>query len=104
MVSSHYLLLFDIVCAMAHVLALSEAKKHLGAVIDRARTTHEPVFLSKHGRPVAVLVDAAEFERLRDLAEDAEDAAAAIAARREMEETGALPIPWEEAKAELGLS
>lgn len=89
---------------MSSVIAVSEAKKHLGAVIDRVRATHEPVRLSKHGHTVAVIVDSVEFERLLELAEDAEDAAAALAARREMEETGSLPIPWEEVKAELGLS
>ena len=85
-------------------MALSEAKKQLGAVVDRARATHEPVFLSKHGKRVAVLVDADEFVRMRELAEDAEDALAAVAARREFEESGELPVPWAEVKAELGLA
>lgn len=42
-------------------------------------------------------------DRLRALAEDAEDARAAIAARREIEDTGELPVRWEEVKAELRL-
>lgn len=48
-------------------------------------------------------MDADEFDRLRALADDAEDAQAAVAARREIEETGDLPVPWDEVKAELGL-
>jgi prevent-host-death family protein len=89
---------------MTDLLSVSDAKRHLGAVVDRAHLAHEPVSLSKRGRRVAVVVDADEFDRLRELAEDAEDAAAAAAARQEIEETGALPVPWEEVKAELGLS
>lgn len=88
---------------MSEVLALSEAKKRLGAVVDHARTSHEPVFLTKHGKRVAVVIDVDDFEHLRELAEDAEDAQAALRSRRELEETGALPVPWDEAKAELGL-
>jgi len=39
-----------------------------------------------------------------DDAEDAEDAQAAIAARAEMIETSTPAIPWEEVKADLGLT
>jgi len=82
-------------------VTVSEARGRLGLVIDEARDA--PVYLTRHNRPVAVLVDAAEFERLRELAEDAEDAAAAAAARREMQEAGEVAVPWDEVKAELGL-
>lgn len=82
---------------------LSDAKSQLGALVDRAHIAHEPVFLSRRGRRVVAIVDAEEFERLRAIAEDAEDAAAAVEARRELEETSELPVPWEEVKAELGL-
>jgi prevent-host-death family protein len=88
---------------MSDVLPVSDAKRQLGAIVDRAHLTHEPVFLSRRGRRVVAIVDAGDFDRLRELAEDAEDAAAAVAARREAAETGALPVPWEEVKAELGL-
>ena len=83
-------------------IAITEARDSLGAVVDDAR--REPVYLTRHNRKVAVVLDVAEFERLRELAEDAEDAAAAAASRREMEESAALPVPWEEVKAELGLA
>jgi len=89
---------------MSEVLAISEAKRQLGEVVSRAHLGHEPVYLSKHGRRIAVIVDAEDFDRLRELAEDAEDAAAAHAARQELQETGATPIPWEEVKAELGMT
>lgn len=89
---------------MTDVLSVSDAKRQLGAVVDRAHLALEPVSLMKRGKRVAVVVDADEFDRLVELAEDAEDAQAAEAARREIEETGALPVPWEDVKAELGLS
>ena len=88
---------------MTAVLPVSEAKQHLGALVDRAHFQHEPVWLSRRGQRVAVLVDADEFDRLIERVEDLDDAEAAEQSRREMEETGALPIPWDEVKAELGL-
>lgn len=81
---------------------LTQAREHLGEVVEAAAKA--PVYLTRHRRTVAVVIDAAEFERLRELAEDAEDAAAAAAARQEMDETGELPVPWDEVKAELGLT
>lgn len=84
-------------------LSISEAREQLAAVIDRARSEHRPVFLSRRGRRVAAVIDADDLERLLDLAEDMADIRAAEAARAEMRETGATPIPWDEVKADLGL-
>jgi prevent-host-death family protein len=85
------------------VLSVSEAREQLAAVIDRARFEHRPVFLSRHGRRVAAVIDADDLTRLLDLAEDMADIRAAEAARAEMRETGETPLPWDEVKAELGL-
>jgi prevent-host-death family protein len=84
-------------------LSISEAREQLAAVIDRARTEHRPVFLSRRGRRVAAVIDADDLDRLLELAEDMADIRAAEEARAEMRETGAAPIPWEEVKADLGL-
>ena len=89
---------------MSDVLAVSDAKRQLGAIVDRAHLGHETVFLSRRGRRVVAIVDADEFDRLLEIAEDAYDAAAAIAARRELAETAETPVPWQEVKAELGLT
>jgi prevent-host-death family protein len=89
---------------MTLTVPLSEAKQQLGALVDTAHLQHEPVSLTKRGKRVAVLLDADDFDRMRELLEDVEDAQAAIDARREVEETAATPIPWDEVKAELGLS
>ena len=85
-------------------LPVSEAKQQLGALVDRAHLQHEPVSLSKRGKRVAVILDADDFDRMREMLEDIEDAQAALAARRELEETAATPIPWDDVKAELGLA
>jgi len=84
-------------------VTISEARENLASVIDRARTEHRPVFLSRRGRRVAAVIDADDLERLLDLAEDMADIRAAEAARAEMRDTGATPIPWDEVKADLGL-
>jgi prevent-host-death family protein len=84
-------------------LSISEAREQLAAVIDRARTEHRPVFLSRRGRRVAAVIDADDLDRLLELAEDMADIRAAEEARAEMRETGAAPIPWKEVKADLGL-
>jgi antitoxin Phd len=83
-------------------MPMREARDHLADVVNRAAYTKEPVFLTRRGRRIAAVVDAATFERLVELAEDALDTEAADAARAEME-AGAAPIPWEQAKADLGL-
>lgn len=89
---------------MTALLPVSEAKQHLGALVDRAHLQHELVSLSKRGRRVAVLVDADDFDRMVERLEELDDAQAAMTARRELEETSAEPIPWEDVKAELGLA
>jgi prevent-host-death family protein len=84
--------------------SISDARRDLAAVIDEARVTHEPVFLSRRGRRVAAVISAEELERLRGLAEDMADILDAEAARQEMSDTDAAPIPWAEVKADLGLT
>jgi len=82
---------------MADTMSVGDARQHLAEAIDRAR--RGPVTLTRRGRPAAVLVDAAQFERMVAALEDAEDIAAARAA---MDEPGDN-IPWEQVKADLGL-
>lgn len=80
-------------------IPVSEAREHLAEVIDRAQRTGEPVYLTRRGRAVAVVVDPVVFEKLLDDAEDALDRAELALARLEDDD-----IPWEEIKADLGLS
>lgn len=61
------------------------------------------MYLARHGRRVAAVIDADDLDALIELAEDMADIRAAAAARAEMVATGETPIPWEEVKADLGL-
>ena len=79
-------------------MAVSEAREHLADVIDSAQRTGEPVYLTRRGRAVAVVVDPVVFEKLLDDAEDALDRAELALARDEDDD-----IPWEQVKADLGL-
>lgn len=85
-------------------LSVSDARTQLAEVIDRARADHQPVYLARRGRRVAAVIDADDLDRLIELAEDMADIRAAEQARAEMKATGAAPIPWEEVKADLGLT
>jgi len=80
-------------------IAVSQARENLAEVIDSARRTGEPVYLTRRGRAVAVVVDPDVFNKLIDDAEDAIDHAELALARDEDDY-----IPWEQVKADLGLS
>jgi antitoxin Phd len=80
-------------------MAVSEAREHLAEVIASAQRTGEPVYLTRRGRTVAVVVDPVVFEKLLEDAENALDRAELTLARDEDSY-----IPWEQVKADLGLS
>ena len=84
-------------------LSIVDARKHLATIIDQVRTEHVPIYLTRRGHRVAALIDAGDLDRILALAEDMADIRAAEKARAEMAATGAVPIPWEQVKADLGL-
>lgn len=84
-------------------VSVSDARGQLAAIIDRVRTEHEPIFLSRRGRRVAAVIDVDDLERLIELAEDMADIRAAEESREEMRRTKSEPTPWEQVKADLGL-
>jgi len=43
-------------------MAVSEARDRFADVVDKVRRTHEPVHLTRHGKPAAVLVDPDDYE------------------------------------------
>ncbi len=88
---------------MADPLTISQARRDLAKVIDDARSTHEPVFLSRRGKRIAAVIDADDYDHMRALAENMADILAAEQAREEMRRTGEAPIPWDEVKADLGM-
>jgi prevent-host-death family protein len=79
-------------------LAVSEARENFAAAIEQARSSGEPVYVTRRGRRVAVIVDAEVYERVVESAEDALDRYELQAAREEADY-----VPWEEVKADLGL-
>ena len=96
--------MYTLYMSVTDPINITEARKQLAAIIDLVRAEHEPVYLTRRGRRVAALIDADDLAAIIDLAEDMADIRAAEAARLEMKETGEHPIPWEDVKAELGLS
>jgi prevent-host-death family protein len=84
-------------------MTVTEARARLADVVDQARVEHDPVFLTRHGRRIAAVIDAEHLEQLIEAAEDLADLQAAAAARAEMADTGENPIPWDQVKADLGL-
>ncbi|WP_322755410.1 type II toxin-antitoxin system Phd/YefM family antitoxin [Frankia sp. Cas3] len=85
-------------------LSVSEAREQLAAIIDQVRADHKPVYLARRGRRVAAIIDADDLDRILALAEDMADIREAEQAREQMMTTGQTPIPWDEVKAELGLT
>lgn len=47
-------------------VALSEAKDRLSALVDEVDSTHEQIQITKHGRPVAVIMAADELDSLHE--------------------------------------
>lgn len=79
-------------------LAVSEARNHLAEVIEQVRRSGEPVYVTRRGRRVAVILDPEAYERVVETAEDAIDRRELEAARDEDDF-----VPWDEVKADLGL-
>jgi prevent-host-death family protein len=79
-------------------LAVSDGRDHFADAIEQARRSGEPVYVTRRGRRVAVIVDAEVYERVVESAEDARD-------RRELQAARADDdyVPWDEVKANLGL-
>ena len=83
-------------------IAITDARGRLASIIDRAR--HEPVYLTRRNRAVAVIIDTDLLSQLLEDADELADIRSADAAWEETERLGETPIPWEEVKRDLGLS
>lgn len=84
-------------------LTVTEARAHLADVVDAARVGRGPIYLTRHGRRVAAVIDADDLDRLIAAAEDLADIRAAWAARAEMAD-GSPAVPWEQVRAGLGIA
>lgn len=79
-------------------VAVSEARSRLAEIIDEARRSREPVYVTRRGRRVAVILDADLYDQVIEEAEDALDRRELEAAREEDDY-----VPWDEVKVDLGL-
>ncbi len=76
---------------------MSKVRENLAEVVDATRRSGEPLYLTKHGKPIAVLVDYELFENVVERLEDYMDLETLA------ETEGEIGIPWEQVKRELGL-
>lgn len=83
-------------------LTVTDARARLADVVDEARVRHDPIYLTRRGQRVAAVIDASDLDALIEAAEDLADIRAARTAREEIIDQG--PIPWDDVKADLGLS
>jgi prevent-host-death family protein len=85
-------------------LSVTDTRQNLASIIERVRSRHDPVYLTLRGKRVAAIINSDDLDRIIELAEDMADVLAAEEARAEMKATGDAPIPWEQVKADLGLT
>lgn len=90
--------------ATSEPISISTARAQLSELVAQVTETGEPVFLARHGRRTAAIIDADVLDQLVELAEEMQDVRATEAARAELAERAATPIPWDEVKADLGLA
>jgi prevent-host-death family protein len=81
-------------------IPVTDARERMADVLEEA--TSHPVYVTKRGRRVAVVISADEYERLLQLQEDVDDLTDAHAALARMH-AGEPTIPWEQVKQDLGL-
>ncbi|MGL5861650.1 MAG: type II toxin-antitoxin system Phd/YefM family antitoxin, partial [Phycicoccus sp.] len=75
---------------------VTDARARFSEILRTSRT--EAVVVERHGLPEAVLISPEEYERLMDIADEADDVRAFDAAMAEDGES----IPWAQVKADLG--
>lgn len=80
-------------------MTVSAARDDFAGAIERARRSGEPVYVTRRGRRVGVIVDADAYDALVEAAEDRLDRAELAAARADDDF-----VPWEDVKADLGLA
>ncbi|MER6628227.1 type II toxin-antitoxin system Phd/YefM family antitoxin [Streptomyces sp. NPDC000987] len=56
------------------VESMAEVRRHLAHVIDRARREETPTIITRRGKQEAVVIDIQEYQRLREVADNAEEA------------------------------
>jgi len=83
-------------------IGVAELRDNFADALNRVAYQGERIVLERRGKGVAALVSMEDLALLEVL-EDREDVKAARKALAEMKRKGGKGIPWEQAKAELGL-
>jgi prevent-host-death family protein len=66
------------------VLTVTQARENLAEIVDSTHRSGEPMVLTRAGRPVAVMLDLAVFERLVEAADEAHEGGVRKAAETEL--------------------
>ncbi|MEI6219736.1 MAG: type II toxin-antitoxin system Phd/YefM family antitoxin [Actinomycetes bacterium] len=78
-------------------LSISQARADLADVISRAQK--KPITISKHGKPIAILINPSLYQAMLESVEELED----IEAFDQSMADTSPSIPWERVKKDLGL-
>jgi prevent-host-death family protein len=85
---------------MAEVTTIT-ARANFSELVNRAAYAKERVVLTRHGKPVAVMVSLEDLEALERL-EDEQDAQLAAAALKQWQADQRPSLPWSTVKGEGG--
>ncbi|MCA1726130.1 MAG: type II toxin-antitoxin system Phd/YefM family antitoxin [Actinobacteria bacterium] len=89
---------------MSEYVPLTEARARLSDLVDAVEGRHEQVVITRHGRPVAVLVSMEEQAAVEETLEILQDEELLEALRESEEDVRAgRTIPLSEVRRELGL-
>lgn len=83
-------------------MPINEAKNRLSAVVEEVSTTHQPVTITRHGRPAATLIATEDLEILTETLAwlaDPQNAAELAEAREAIEQGRTLTL--DEVRAQL---
>ena len=78
--------------------SVTDARQDLPSLIRKSQK--EPIVISRHGKPQAVVISYQQYEEFLDAVEELEDIETADIVTKSNDPT----IPWEKVKKELGLS
>jgi prevent-host-death family protein len=84
---------------MATIYTVTEARAHLGEVVNKAQYGHEVVEITQHGRPAAVVISAQLHAYYQQLEDDRD-----IAAAERILASGSTLIPHADVAARFGLT
>lgn len=81
----------------------TEAREDFSTLINQVAFGKERVILHRRGKDVAAIVPLEDLRLLERLIEEAEDRLDIDEAKRILADPAEKPVPWEQARKELGL-